>query len=284
MKRSRRGWGACLATAAVLSVAALGAQFRPDEIAQRARWEDFLRTAEIVRSEPVGEGVTAPWKLYLRKDGVESKGVWKSIDTTVDGFPDHWHGEIAAYELDKRVGLNMIPPAVEREFQGRSGALSLWAENRYSLLKVVEDNIAIPKEAVARIDDAKYLTRAWDCLIANNDRTQQNVLYTDDWRTLLIDHSRAFLSDKAHRERLIYGADGIKTMDDGAGGQRPALFRRLPRAFVDGVRKLDLAAVRAATASTLTQAEMEAVVERAGKLLAEIEAMIRRDGEAKILY
>ena len=24
----------------------------------------------------------------------------------------------------------------------------------------------------------KWLARAWDCLIANDDRTQQNVLYT----------------------------------------------------------------------------------------------------------
>jgi hypothetical protein len=136
----------------------------------------------------------------------------------------------------------------------------------------MEDNIAVPKEAVARIDDAKYLTRAWDCLIANNDRTQQNVLYTEDWRTILIDHSRAFLSDKEHRDRLIYGADGIKKMDDGAGGLRPALFRRLPRAFVDKLRTLDSAAVRAAASPYLGQAEMEAVAARARKLLAEIEA------------
>jgi hypothetical protein len=261
-----------LVLAAGICVPALRPQLRPDEVARRAYWEDFLRTAEIVRSEPIGEGVTSPWKLTLRKDGVEAKSAWKSINTTVDGYPDHWHGEIAAYELDKRVGLNMIPPVVERAFRDKPGALSLWAESRTSLLKVMEEGIPIPSAAAARIDDAKYLTRAWDCLIANNDRTQQNVLYTEDWRTILIDHSRAFLSDKEHRDRLIYGANGIKMMDDGAGGLRPALFRRLPRAFVDKLRTLDLAAVRAATSPYLGQAEMEAVAARAKMLLAEIEA------------
>jgi hypothetical protein len=53
---------------------------------------------------------------------------------------------------------------------------------------------------------------------------------------------------------------------------RPALFRRLPRAFVDKLRTLDLAAVRAATSPYLGQAEMEAVAARAKMLLAEIEA------------
>lgn len=278
--------GPALAGAAWLLAAAAfpGPQFQTSEIAQRAYWEEFLRTAPIVRSEPVGEGVTAPMKLTFRKDGVEAKGVWKSVDTIVDGDPDHWHGEIAAYELDKRLGLNMVPPAVELVFKGRRGAVSLWAESRASLLKVVEEGLPVPDEAAGRIDAAKYLTRAWDSLIANNDRTQQNVLYTADWRTILIDHSRAFLSDRAHRRRLIYGANGIKTMDDGSGGRRPALFRRLPRGFVERLRLLDLAAVREAAGSWLSEAEMQAVVERAGLLLAEIEAAVRRDGEDKVLY
>jgi len=278
--------GRALAAAALalLAVPSLRPQFLPAEVARRAFWEEYLRTAEIVRSEPVGEGVTAPVKLYFRKDGIEAKGVWKSVDKTVDGFPDHWHGEIAACELDKRLELGMIPPAVERVFEGRRGVVSLWAESRASLLKVVEEAIAVPDEAVARIDAAKYLTRAWDSLIANNDRTRQNVLYTADWRTILIDHSRAFLSDREHRRRLIYGAGGLKTMDDGAGGRRPALFRRLPRAFVERLRRLDLALVREAAGSWLSETEMDAVVDRAGLLLAEIEAAIRRDGEDKVLY
>jgi hypothetical protein len=286
MGKPRRIAGPALAGAALLLAAAssLRPQFLPSEISRRAFWEDYLRTARIVRSEPVGEGVTAPLKLYFLKDGVEAKGVWKSVDTTVDGCPDHWHGEIAAYELDKRLGLNMVPPAVELVVEGRRGAVSLWAESRASLLKVVEERLAVPDEAAGRIDAAKYLTRAWDSLIANDDRTQQNVLYTADWRTVLIDHSRAFVSDREHRRRLIYGAGGIKTMDDGAGGRRPALFRRLPRAFVERLRLLDLDAVRQAAGPWLSETEMEAVVERAGLLLAEIEAAVRRDGEDKVLY
>jgi hypothetical protein len=43
-------------------------------------------------------------------------------------------------------------------------------------------------------------------------------------------------------------------------------------------------AASAATAPYLGQAEISAVMERAGLLIEEIEAMFRRDGEAKVLY
>jgi len=261
----------------------LFSQFLAQEITRREGWEDFLRTAEIVRYEQVGEGVTRPWKLFLRKDGVETKGVWKSVASKPGDVPDHWRMEIAAYRLDKLLGLNMVPPVVEREFRGKKGDLSLWTDNKYSLLKIMEQKIAIPDDVQGRIDDMKYITRAWDSLIANNDRTQQNILITEDWRTILIDHTRAFLADAVHREKLIYGERGLKTTDDGRGGRRPFLFRRLPRRFVDQIRALDAAAVRASVGSYLTEAEIDALMARRKLLLAEIDAMIARDGEA-VLY
>jgi hypothetical protein len=286
MRISGRIWPAALAAAAVLAAAALplSAQFRPAEIAQRESWEEFMRTADILKSEPEDEGVTHPWKLTLRRGDVEHKAVWKNIDIVDGEIPDRWRYEIAAYRLDKLLGLNMVPPVVEREFQGKAGDLSLWAENKYSLLKIMEENIPIPESARGRVDDMKYVTRAWDSLLANDDRTQQNILYTEDWRTILIDHTRAFRSDKAHRERLIYGSKGIKTMDDGRGGRRAVLFRRLPRAFVEKIRSLEKAAVQAAVGPYLTEAEINALMARKPILLAEIDEMIKRDGEKAVLY
>jgi hypothetical protein len=286
MRLGGRIWAAAWAAAAAWTAGAgpLSAQFRPAEIAQREMWENFMRTAEIVKSEPVGEGVTHPWKLTLRLGDIEKKAVWKNVDGLDGEVPDRWRYEIAAYRLDKLIGLNMVPPVVEREFGGRKGDLSLWAENKYNLLKIMEENIPIPGSAQAQVDAKKYITRAWDSLLANDDRTQQNILYTDDWRTILFDHSRAFRSDKAHRERLIYGAKGIKTMDDGRGGRRPMLFRRLPRIFVEKIRSLDKASVQNAVGPYLTAEEIDALMARKPILLAEIDDMIKRDGENAVLY
>ena len=281
MRLSRRIWAAVALAAGALPLAA---QFRPEEIAQRDQWEIFLRQADIIKSEPVGEGVTHPWKLTLRRGDIEKKAVWKDIDTVDGEIPDRWRFEVAAYRLDKLIGLNMVPPVVEREFQKQAGDLSLWAENKYNLLKIMEENIPIPESARAQVDAMKYITRAWDSLLANDDRTQQNILYTDDWRTILFDHSRAFRSDKAHRERLIYGAKGIKTMDDGKGGRHPVLFRRLPRTFVEKIRSLDKGSVQNAVGPYLTEAEIDALMARKPILLAEIDEMIRRDGEKAVLY
>jgi hypothetical protein len=258
----------------------LYAQFTAEEIAQRPFWEEFLKTAEIVRAEEIGEGVTKPLRLYLKKDGTEASGAWKNPRGMQQGFLEGWQYEIAAYELDKLLGLNMVPPYVEREFNGKPGALSLWVTSQYSLLTIMEQQIEIPKAVQPRVDDMKYVTRAWDSLIANDDRTQQNILYTKDWRTIIFDHSRAFRSSREHTEKLMFGKNGLKKFAEG----RPILFRRLPRAFVEAVKALTFERIKDAVGPYLTDKEIEAVMKRKILLLSEIEDMIKESGEARVLY
>jgi len=258
----------------------LHAQFKPDEIARRPEMENFLLTAEIVSSKPAGEGVTRPFFLTLKKGDLTSRAVWKNPRGMQNGFLEGWQYEIAAYRLDKLIGLDMVPAAVEREFQGKRGALILWADNKYSLLKVSESHIAIPDEALDRVNKAKWLARAWDSLVANDDRTQQNVLYTEDWRTILIDHSRAFRSTEAFTERLMFGANGIKKFENGS----PLLFRRLPRGFVDKIKGLTREAIKGAVGDTLTDGEIGAVLARRDLLVKEVETMIKEQGESNVLY
>ena len=257
---------------------ALG-QFTAAEIAERPKWEDFLKTAEIVKWEDIGEGVTKPVKLYLKKGDLEAKAVWKNPSGIQQGFLEGWQYEIAAYLIDKLIGLNMIPPTVEREFQGKKGSLQLWVTAKYSLLKLMEERIPIPEAARDSTDNMKYVLRVFDCLIANDDRTQQNLLYTEDWRTIIIDHSRAFRSTKEHIRRLVYGRDGIKSAEG-----RPLLFRRVPRSLLDSIRALDADKIRLAVGPYLTEKEVRAVMARQKLLLDEIALMVKEQGEDKVLY
>jgi len=256
------------------------AQFRPEEIAQREAQEEFLRTAEIVRSEPIGEGVTKPFKLYLKKGDVEGKAAWKNPHGQMGGYLEGWQYEIAAYRLDKLLGLNMVPPAVEREFKGKRGALVLWAESKYSLLEVAEQGIRIPDEALDHTEKMKYIARAWDSLVANEDRTQQNVLYTEDWRMILFDHSRAFRSTGEFVKRLMFGRDGIKVSSQG----KPWLFRSLPRWFIDRIKGLTFENIQAAVGETLKDREIKAILTRRDLLLAEVDGMVKELGEAAVIY
>jgi hypothetical protein len=253
-------------------------QFTAEEIAQRAQWEEFLLTAEITRWEEIGEGVTKPLKLYLKKGEVEWKACWKNPHGVQQGFLEGWQYEIAAYRLDKLIGLNLLPPAVEREFDGKKGALVYWVTSEHSLLEIQDEKIKMPE--LPEIDNMKYITRAWDSLIANEDRTQQNVLYTKDWRTLLIDHSRSFRSSNEFTKKLMFGKNGLKASAEG----RPFLFRRLPRVFVEKVKGLDFKSIKEAVGPYLSDKEIEAILKRKVLLLAEIDGMIKESGEDKVLY
>jgi len=81
----------------------LHAQFTPEELAQRAQWEEFLKTAEIIDSQKIPEGVTKPIRIYLKKGEVETKGVWKNPQGIQQGFLEGWQYEIAAYRMANEV-------------------------------------------------------------------------------------------------------------------------------------------------------------------------------------
>jgi hypothetical protein len=266
-----------LACFLLLPVIVAPVQFTKEEITQRGKFEELLKTAEIVKAQEIGEGVTKPWRLFLKTDESEISGCWKNPEGIQKGHLEGWQYEIAAYRMDKLLGLDMVPPTVEREFEGKKGSFQLWIQSEFSLLDVMEKGIPLPDKnpEVTIFNRGKYLTRAFDSLIANDDRTQQNILYTKDWRTILIDHSRAFRSARKYRKRLLYGKNGSK---------EKKLFRQLPHAFVARIKSLDYETIESAVGPYLKDEEIKALLARKELILSEIEEMIAESGEEKILY
>lgn len=78
----------------------------------------------------------------------------------------------------------------------------------------------------------------------------------------------------------MYGAHGIKKFENGA----LILFRRLPRAFVEKIRALDLATIKKATEPYLTDKQIDAILARKKLIWEEVAAMIKQQGENKVLY
>jgi len=253
----------------------LGAQFLPEEIILRPLQEKWLRTAEVVKSEDVGEGVTRPKRIYLKCPEGEISGCWKNPTGVRHGYLEGWRYEIAAYRMDKLLDLNMIPPTVERAHDGKPGSIQFWVDSRCSLLDVMEDSLEIPNSMLDHHQKMKYIIRAFDSLIGNEDRTQQNIRYTEDWRIILIDHSRSFRSSPEFTERLMYGKNGIR------GEKR---IRRLPRVFVEKLRDLDFDKIRSAVGEYLEKKEIKALLRRNELLLEEIDSMIRENGESAVIY
>jgi hypothetical protein len=250
-------------------------QFTSEEIAQRSQWEDFLKTAEIIEFADVGKGVTKPIWLTLKKGDVVRRAVWKNPKGVKNGYLEGWQYEIAAYEMDKLLELNMVSPTVERKFKKQRGSLQLAIDVLYDELEIQEKNIKFPEEMIDNRSDRKYIIRAFDSLIGNEDRTQENILINTSWRLILIDHSRSFRSTRMFTKQLMYGKNGIK-------GDQP--IRRLPRSFVEKVKALTFERIQEAVGSYLTKKEINAIIARKELLLKEIEEMIKEIGEDKVLY
>ena len=52
---------------------------------------------------------------------------WKVLPPgTYNGFHESYKTEIAAYEMDKLLDLNMVPPTIERTIDKQTGAAVMW--------------------------------------------------------------------------------------------------------------------------------------------------------------
>lgn len=253
------------------------AQFTPEELTERPKWEEFLKTAEITSfyQKKGREAVTEPWVLTLEKDGIKRQALWKNPEGREKGFIEGWEWEIAAYRLDKYLGLNMVPPTVEKRFQGNRGSCQLWVEYWIKATEKNEKKIKVPSYKVFYYNRATYLRWAFDNLIANEDRHSGNIFITKDWRIILPDHSRTFRTSKKFIKNLIY-AEKHK--------EGPKIVKELPRAFVEKLKSLSPEVIRDVVGEYLTDKEIEAVLIRRDLILKEIEKRIKKLGKNKVLY
>ncbi len=255
------------------------AQFTKEEVAGREKWEEFLKTAEIIaQAQPFEkrEAVTDPWVLTLEKDGVKTDALWKDVEGRQKGFFENWRWEIAAYRLDKHLGLNMVPPTVERRFQGNRGSCQLWIESMMSLKKKFDEKIKTPLRRVYNWNRAFYKARAFDNLIANEDRHQNQTLITEDWRMILIDHSRSFRTSKKFTKKLIY--------DEKYKEGPTFIMKQLPRGLYEKIKSLNAEVVKGVVGEYLTDKEIEAMLVRKDLIVKWVEDRIKKMGEDKVLY
>jgi len=161
-------------------------------IGHEATFEQALRTAVVTKMEDVPIGVTKPQRARVDPPAPVASFAWKVIPPgRKKGFFESYKSEIAAYELDKMLRLQMVPPIVERSVKGEKGAAIYWVDNtsRWD----VKNPPKGPEPTWSR-----QLTRMkmFDLLVANIDRNQGNLIYDADFHLFLIDHSRAFTDKK----------------------------------------------------------------------------------------
>ena len=234
-----------IALLAACLTAAAAAQ-NTDEAFQGQKPERFLSEAHVGRIEDIDVGVTRPQRVTLELDGFTHLAAFKTVDeapkpggtrmddgTVIASLQDSFRLEIAAYVVDRIIGLGMVPATIERRIRGYSGSLQWWVDGMTENERI-EARLIPPDIGAWNQDVQKFLL--FDELICNIDRNRGNLIIDDDFHILLIDHSRSFpnFTELRHPERLKRFS---RTLLEGLGRlELDDLKERLgkPRYLLDG--------------------------------------------------
>ncbi|UCC14768.1 MAG: metallophosphoesterase [Gammaproteobacteria bacterium] len=168
--------------------------------------EDILTNGKIESIEDVGQGVTKPQKVAITQGDHKIEAIFKTESTPIQAssrrqaqklinLSDRWEHEVAAYRLDRLIGLDLVPVTVERTINGRRGSLSFWIDGLISELD--RETKEVPASGWCSLSEQWPMMFVFDALIYNEDRTKQNMVYgEEDWMMYLIDHSRSFRTQK----------------------------------------------------------------------------------------
>ncbi len=251
------------------------AQFTPEEVAERPKWEDFLVNAKVVKEEQLTrEAVTNPWELTLEQGGTTRDALWKDPEGRLKGYVEGWKYEIAAYQFDKYLGLDMVPPTVEKRFHGNLGSCQVWVDSKMTMKDKVDKKIAVLPRFVFNYNRALNLQRAFDNLIGNEDRHQKNYLITEDWRVILIDHSRTFRTGKKWMTELPYGEKNREGL----------VLKTMPKALLEKMKALDAGVIKGFVGDNLNDEEIKAVLARRDLIVQHIDKLVKQSGEENVLY
>lgn len=190
--------------------------------------EKFLKQAKIVKVKGTKKGVTDSAQATMelgsfRHDAHiqtidEYKREFRSAMGVELDFRDSWTYNIAAYKLDRMIGLNMVPVSVAGHFRSNRGAFTWWVDD---VMMDEGDRTKKKIEVPNRLEWSRQMgmMRLFDELIANTDRNLGNMIYTNDWRLWAIDHTRAFRKNTTLKhpayvtrcERSVF--ERLKTLD-----------------------------------------------------------------------
>jgi hypothetical protein len=149
--------------------------------------EEYLKTADCVSMRWFEGNVSA--QCTLRPGGPVARMSWRTLPPGIyRGFRESYKSEIAAYELDKLLKMDMVPPTVERQIDGSDGAAQQWVEH-----VVDATDPALPDgESRAHWGKQHLRMRMFDNLIGNRDRNLRTQLHDTAWNLILVDQTRAF--------------------------------------------------------------------------------------------
>jgi hypothetical protein len=180
---------------------------------------------------------------------------------------------LAAYELDKLLRLNLVPPTVERTINGRSASVIWWLDD-VAMNELDRRRKRIDPPDQERWDRQVQAVRVFDELISNTYRDTapplylnsvwDNLLITTDWTVWITDHTGAFRT----RQQL----------------QDPDSLVRCPRSVLGRLRQLNGPRLQLTLGRYLSSQQVDALEVRRALLVRHFDDQIRSRGESVVLY
>lgn len=236
-----------------------------EEESQMRSLENFLRKAAVIAVEPdIIGGRTAPWIVTLVEGTVKRRAIFKYIDSPRPSLvPSSYKYELAAYELTKLLGIEIVPPVIEREVNGRIGSLQVFLENCRNLKDTERKKLEPPDpQALA---DAIEEVRVFENLTYDECQNKSDMLiHMDTWKICRVDFADAFSSSP----ELIPDCDIV----------------RCSRRLYQGLLQLSEETVKSSLAPYLNPDEINALIARKNLIVGKIKALIEAKGEDAVLF
>lgn len=233
---------------------------------------EYLRTADVMEMQEIPVGITRPRRALLEKDGVRMRAAFRDVDLELRNqriktkvwtvFYDQDKFEVAAYRLARMLGMDNVPPVVERRIGRAEGTLQIWLEGAMTEQMRLEDRIQPEKPQLWFLQNR--LMHVFDNLIWNDDRNTGNILIDSDWKVWLIDHTRAF--------------------QDNSSLMSPEMVTHVERVFWQRLQALEEAQVREQLAGLLDRSAIDALLRRRERLIAYINELIAQRGEEVVIF
>ena len=232
--------------------------------------EAFLSSADIVSAAPA-DGRRS-WRATLAGAAAKHDA---SVETADGNDPTrrNYRYNVAAYELDKLLGLDLVLPSVEREVNGRAASLTWWVDD-LAMNELDRRRKGVDPPDADRWNRGMQAVRVFDELIANVYRSPQpplylntvwdNLLITRSWRIWLTDHTGAF----QNRARL----------------EDEESLTRCPRLLLAKLRSLKRPDFERRLGKYLSSQQLTALDTRRGLLVKHFDRQIARKGEGAVLY
>jgi hypothetical protein len=165
----------------------------PRRVGYRSRTIDDDALESILTNGTVIDSKTdeAAWKLVkVAADDITVSAYFNALPRKKGFVP-----ELAAYRLDRMLGLDMVPVTVRREIAGQQGTLQFVPAATLSERERVADGKG--DKVPCSLERQRQAMYVFDTLIHNSARTPLSMLYSpDNWQLMLVNHENSFSTKK----------------------------------------------------------------------------------------